>query len=205
MKTYKAAGRLTDQGDVLDRVADEAVFLIGHLRWATHGSTGDNINNHPHPCDGGWIAHNGVVGNYTQLIHDYDLLPNSKCDSEVIGLAIEEAVDSSLLMRVAQTINAVDDGSALAMTGLWNNPDPTLLIARRGNPLSVSRTRHGMYFASLPTGLPGQPVSVLDDYAYLIGADGMMGESCSLQPREAQLSLPYRQRDHAGRVLATKD
>lgn len=44
-----------------------ALALIGHCRWATHGSPADNRNNHPHPAGRGWIVHNGVVFNHGEL------------------------------------------------------------------------------------------------------------------------------------------
>jgi hypothetical protein len=58
----------------------DARMLIGHLRFATHGKPEENINNHPHPADGGWIVHNGVVA--TTNGSCAGCWPVSECDSE---------------------------------------------------------------------------------------------------------------------------
>jgi hypothetical protein len=48
--------RVSDHLGLLQMAAD-ARMLIGHCRWATQGDPADNINNHPHAADGGWIVH----------------------------------------------------------------------------------------------------------------------------------------------------
>ena len=60
LKCYKQTGRVGDHLGLLGMAAD-ARMLIGHCRFATQGSPADNINNHPHPADGGWLVHNGQV------------------------------------------------------------------------------------------------------------------------------------------------
>lgn len=156
---YKQVGRMTDHLPLLAMVRG-AKMLIGHLRYATHGEPAHNINNHPHPCDGGWIVHNGVIRNYADLVHDRGLLTNSDCDSEILGLMIEHSANDSLLRRCSASIEATDGG--LAMMGLWSRPD-TLIVARRGNPLHQSDTPDGVYLATLAPGLPGKPVVLADD------------------------------------------
>nr|MBA3776947.1 class II glutamine amidotransferase [Betaproteobacteria bacterium] len=116
LRMYKQTGRLVDHLGVLS-MARDARMLIGHLRYATHGDAGNNLNNHPHPADGGWIVHNGVLRNYEPLIARHRLRPVSECDSEALGLLIEQSEDPSLSGRVADAVNAAD--GPLAMLGIW--------------------------------------------------------------------------------------
>lgn len=156
---FKQCGRLTDHLGVLS-MARGARMLVGHLRWATHGRPEENINNHPHPADGGWIVHNGVLRNYEQLVHEHDLCPVSACDSEALGLLIERSTADSLLRRCGQAVESAE--GSLCMMGLWSRPG-SLVVARRGNPLAVSDTPEGVYLATLPRGLPGRKVSMIAD------------------------------------------
>lgn len=85
IQTFKAAGPAEAHLDELERCRN-AVIVIGHCRFATHGSPADNRNNHPHAAGAGVIMHNGVVFNHRQLAWQYDLRLQSQCDSEVLGL-----------------------------------------------------------------------------------------------------------------------
>jgi glucosamine 6-phosphate synthetase-like amidotransferase/phosphosugar isomerase protein len=89
MKCYKQTGRISDHLGLL-RMAADAIMVIGHCRFATQGSPADNINNHPHPVDGGWLVHNGQIHDYQRLVDFFDLYPVSACDSEVLGLLVEQ-------------------------------------------------------------------------------------------------------------------
>jgi glucosamine 6-phosphate synthetase-like amidotransferase/phosphosugar isomerase protein len=169
LKCYKQTGRITDHLGLMMMAAD-ARMLIGHCRWATQGDPADNINNHPHPADGGWIVHNGQIRDYRQLVDAFDLYPVSACDSELLGLLFEQA-QGSILHRCRSAVQAVsscrEPGSLfnraqpLVLLGLWPRPD-RLVAVRQGNPLHYGRTEKGYYLASLADGLPG-PVHSLPD------------------------------------------
>jgi glutamine---fructose-6-phosphate transaminase (isomerizing) len=153
LRSYRQAGRLTCFLPLLRMLAD-ARLMVGHLRWATQGHPGDNVNNHPHPVDGGWLVHNGIVSNYDALRqrHDRRVHLSSECDSEVIGSLIEAADVSTLAGRCKWAINQTS--GPLAVLSLWSRP-ATMLVARRGNPLHRGETADGMYLASLADALPG--------------------------------------------------
>lgn len=155
LRSFKQTGRISDALGILEMLKD-ARMMIGHCRYATHGSPQHNINNHPHPADGGWIVHNGVVGNYMDLMAERDYWPTSECDSEVLGLMIEDSRQGGLLLRCVDAVDSVAHGSPLVMLGLWPSQHGGRLVAiRRGNPLHLGRTERSIYFASLPKGLPG--------------------------------------------------
>jgi glucosamine 6-phosphate synthetase-like amidotransferase/phosphosugar isomerase protein len=167
---YKQTGRVSDHLGLLTLAAD-ARMLIGHCRFATQGDPAHNINNHPHPADGGWIVHNGQIREYDKLVNAHDLYPVSACDSEVLGLLVEQG-EGNVLDRcraAVQTCAGDDkgslfDNSPLVLLGLWPRPD-RLVAIRRGNPLHYGKTEHGFYLASLATGLPGEVFAVKDHTA----------------------------------------
>ncbi|HBH54964.1 MAG TPA: hypothetical protein DDY91_24035 [Planctomycetaceae bacterium] len=161
--SFRQQGTIVDSLPLLS-MARDAVALIGHCRYATQGDPADNNNNHPHPADGGWIVHNGIIPGYRRLLALHGLLPTSACDSEVLGLLLERLDGDDLVERAANaTETALAQGRAsLVMLGLWK---PGRLIAvRRGNPLVTSQTRRGVWLASLPEGLPGKPREVPDQH-----------------------------------------
>jgi glucosamine 6-phosphate synthetase-like amidotransferase/phosphosugar isomerase protein len=175
LKCFKQTGRISDHLGLLAMAAD-ARLLIGHCRYATQGSPEQNINNHPHPADGGWIVHNGRIPNYDRLVDRNNLYPSSDCDTEVLGLLIEQG-QGNLLDRCRRAVAAVRDREdeeenlfpvmqPLVLLGLWPRPD-RLVAVRRGNPLHYSRTERGYYLASLAEGLPGQAARLKDDTACL--------------------------------------
>jgi glucosamine 6-phosphate synthetase-like amidotransferase/phosphosugar isomerase protein len=152
LRCFKSEGRITNHLGVL-AIAKDARMLIGHCRYATQGPPSENINNHPHPVDGGWFVHNGVIRNYWLRMQKYDLFPVSNCDSELIGLMFERQ-EGTNLQRLCEAIALVGN-KPLVVLGLWKNPDQ-LIAVRDGNPLHLGVTSKGTYFGSLAADLPGE-------------------------------------------------
>jgi len=163
LHTHKRPGAATDDFDDLDR-CHGALAVIGHCRWATHGSPLDNRNNHPHRAGRGWLVHNGVVFNYTELAARYRLALRTRCDSESLALLLAR-MPGSIAERGTRVAQLAE--GPLAMLGLWSNPARLLLI-RRGKPLFVGETRGGYYFGSLPGELPNRPQLVQEELAHVI-------------------------------------
>ena len=155
--TFKRPGPAKAHLDELERCRN-AVVVVGHCRWATHGPPRDNRNNHPHAAGAGFLVHNGVIFNHQQLVRQYGLAQRSQCDSEVLGLLMARCA-GSIVQRSAWTVARVQGD--LAMLGVWRAP-ARLLVSRRGRPLCFGQGRHGYYFASLPESLPGQIMAVAD-------------------------------------------
>lgn len=187
LHAYRQQGRMNRQLDILSLVHD-ARMLIGHLRWATDGDPSHNINNHPHACDGGWLVHNGIVSNHRRLIDRYGLAPVSECDSEVIGLLVENSKRETRLQRVAASIRLTT--GPLAIMGLWSRPG-VMMLARRGNPLHYSDTGLGLYFGSLAAGLPGRVRAVSDNQVIRVR------RSTTGDVRMQTLALPSYQSERA--------
>lgn len=193
LRMYKQRGRISHHLGVL-ALASDAKMLIGHCRYATHGRPEDNVNNHPHPADGGWIVHNGVLGNHRELIAEHGLTPVSDCDSEVLGLLIEHG-DGSLLERAKSA--ALQQSGPLVLCGLWARPN-RLILVRSGKPLAISRHDGGrFYFASSEHALAGSPEIVPDNTAIefgakrIIKASSPLGGSKAARRRPAYPVLPF--------------
>jgi hypothetical protein len=195
LRMYKENG---DVGQCLERawrIVKDARMFIFHTRWATHGAK-DGLNNHPHSIDGGWLIHNGVVGNYRQLCQRDDIGLISQCDSEVI-CRLAEVSTGRLPDRMKDAIDQTTGN--LAIAAIWHKPE-TLVIAKRGNPLSVGRDDCGLWFSSNGVGLETFQ-KVRDDrlleYRYKVGLP-MVYRKRDLQPYLRPLYSPSVRFDPSG-------
>jgi glucosamine 6-phosphate synthetase-like amidotransferase/phosphosugar isomerase protein len=170
LRMYKEQGRMVDRVGMLNLAAD-ARMLIGHCRMATHGRPDENQNNHPHPVDGGWLVHNGVLFDYRELMLQHDLFPVTACDSEVLGLLMENAA-GSLVERTRKAVNATLK-SPLVTLALWNRPRK-LVAVRRGNPLWTGQDDDGTYLGSLSDDLPGVVKEVRNNSILTFDGSGKM-------------------------------
>lgn len=167
IETFKRPGAATQCLDDLNRCRGTRL-VIGHCRWATHGSPSNNRNNHPHVAGPGRFVHNGVVRNHRDLVAQHWLEPKTECDTEVIGLLIEQ-FRGRLVERAAAAVR--ETSGPITVLGLWANP-LRLLVARRDNPLWFSETRGGFWFASQAVGLPGEASTVKNNYVSTITVSG---------------------------------
>lgn len=153
-RTHKRPGFIPSKAFA---VASDAAIVIGHTRYATYGSPQDNINNHPHPSDGGWIMHNGTIRDVRYIMNEFpEIVTSSDCDSEVFAQLIEVMEGTSRRQRIQRAIRMVE-GSPFAFLGLWGS---TVFAASCGNPLHIWVDQHGMYIASLANSLPSGAVPV---------------------------------------------
>jgi len=149
---FKSEGKISDNLEIFDRMHDCKAVVI-HTRFSTHGDPSDNVNNHPHPVDGGWLVHNGQIPNHTDLTDEFDLLRSTECDSEVLGLMIQH-LEGTLVKRTIETVNLCDNDMPLSMAGIWNRPN-RVVVVKRGNPLVMAKGSTGnMYFSSVVEGMP---------------------------------------------------
>jgi glucosamine 6-phosphate synthetase-like amidotransferase/phosphosugar isomerase protein len=171
LRMFKAPGLLATRPRILE-MAWDARLLVGHARRATCGIATAVINAHPHPCDGGWLCHNGTVPMHRPLADRYGVRPAGYCDSEVLAGLVEIAPRRTMSGRLAWALGEARQGSPQAALGLWSRPGQ-LLAARAGYPLAWSDVKGGIYLASLARHLPGRPRSFPDDSAHAVRAGGV--------------------------------
>jgi glucosamine 6-phosphate synthetase-like amidotransferase/phosphosugar isomerase protein len=169
LRMFKQTGKIVDHLGLL-AMAKDARMLIGHCRFATHGDPGNNLHNHPHSADGGWIVHNGVIRDYDEIVDAQDLHPVTSCDSEVLGLLIEQG-QGTLRERCVEAVQYAS-GSPLVMLGLWSRPG-RMVALRSSNPLALGVCEGRVYLGSLPEGLPGKVLEVPDGGGADFTASGM--------------------------------
>jgi glucosamine 6-phosphate synthetase-like amidotransferase/phosphosugar isomerase protein len=169
LRMFKQTGRIVDHLGLL-AIAKDARMLIGHCRFATHGDPDNNLNNHPHAADGGWIVHNGVIRDYDEIVQAHDLHPVTKCDSETLGLLIEQG-EGTVRERCVEAVQYAS-GSPLVMLGLWSRPG-RMIALRSGNPLALGVCEGRVYLGSLVQGLPGKVLELPDGAGADFTATGM--------------------------------
>lgn len=174
LRMYKQTGRLVDDLGIL-AMTRGCRLLIGHLRYATHGDARVPSNNHPHPVDGGWLVHNGVIRNHATLAEHHELYPTTACDSEVLGL-LAETVDVDLHGRAATRLERLAAAAELcdgplAALAVWSRPG-ALVAVRRGNPLHWSSAAEGLYLATVASGLPGKATLLPDNAGWRFQTSG---------------------------------
>jgi glucosamine 6-phosphate synthetase-like amidotransferase/phosphosugar isomerase protein len=169
LHSYKQTGRIVDALGLL-AMAKDAYMMIGHCRYATHGDPENNLNNHPHAADGGWIVHNGQIHHYRQLLERHNLYPVTDCDSEVIALLIER-LDGTITDRVTAAVELCRGTSPFSMLGLWKD---RMVVARcNEQPLHIGETDDAYYIASLPGALPGEISRVKNDQVFTFADEGV--------------------------------
>jgi glucosamine--fructose-6-phosphate aminotransferase (isomerizing) len=118
-------------------------LLVGHARFATHGSAKDNANNHPHISeDNRWmIVHNGII-----LEDPKGIKCKGLCDSEIILRMLErDGIDD--------TVNAMQSWATSWYSVLAIDTKEKILYAWRDSrtPLVIadlSKEIGGMIFCS---------------------------------------------------------
>jgi glutamine phosphoribosylpyrophosphate amidotransferase len=119
------------------RLAGRPEWIVGHTRYATHGSPQSHANNHPvrhHRLLG---VHNGVLRNHEELLAEaggrYD--PTSAVDTEAIFAAVAQH-------GVAAGLELVRGTFAVAWTDM-DRANSVWIARGRGRPLVFAETEAG--------------------------------------------------------------
>ena len=123
---------------------EDALWLMGHVRFYTHGSPEFNYNNHPiihGPIIG---IHNGVIRNYNDILKDTGREDKrAQVDSEAIFAAIKH-------YGIRKGIDKIRGDAAIAFVD-DSRPESMYVGRTSGRPLVYARTAAGSFiFASEP-------------------------------------------------------
>lgn len=125
-----------------------ADVVIGHTRWATHGSVSEN-NTHPHVSDNGCFAivHNGIIENYRELKDKYlgGVGFRSETDSEVIAQLLSKNYRGNVWESFKATVGLLRGTFAIVM---MNTYDDIIYFARQSSPLVLGKSGGGYYISS---------------------------------------------------------
>lgn len=129
--------------DVLvDNVDPDAKWLVGHTRWATHGSPSDNRNNHPIPHGDIIGVHNGVLRNHKEILSVTGREDEAtEVDSEAIFAAVNRWGPSPGLRKIK--------GDMVAIYANRTRPHVLHLARSHGRQLTLAWSEKGnLFFAS---------------------------------------------------------
>jgi glutamine phosphoribosylpyrophosphate amidotransferase len=123
-------------------VDDNAMWLVGHVRYATHGSTMELTNNHPIIHGEVIGVHNGVLRNHEEILRETGREePQTEVDSEAIFAAVNRWGHRAGLRRIV--------GDMVTVYTKTSKPENLWIARTNGRTLVIARTAAGsLVFAS---------------------------------------------------------
>ena len=168
----KKSGKVQDLRQEIDKnsptIFNDAIYGIGHTRWATHGSPIDK-NAHPHldHSKNFALVHNGIIENYKE-IRNFLTQKNINCisdtDSEVLVQLISYYFNGNLEEAVSEALKKVIGTYGILVI---SNLDPNKIVAARcGSPIVVGMGNNEIIIASDPSAIRphARDVIYLEDY-----------------------------------------
>ena len=131
-----------------DFVSEKTVAIIGHTRFATHGSPKDNDNNHPildAPIIG---VHNGMIRNHERLNTRYRKAAEVDSAAIMSLLRVKSKNKPMTLGTLSNNLHQLEGPFAIAVADT-RKPDG-IFMARNTNPVKFFRERDAglLWFAS---------------------------------------------------------
>jgi len=149
-------------------------LVIGHTRWATHG-TPTITNAHPHQNTDGtiFVVHNGIIENYVELrqkLEKEGYAFVSQTDTEVIPQLIDFHLKNHHSFKVAFEAALQELRGAYAIAAISTHEPDTLYAARLSSPLVVGVGKDEFILASDPAAILAHTKQVLylSDYEMIM-------------------------------------
>ncbi len=169
-KVLKQVGQVKNLAGSAKRLKLSAPLVIGHTRWATHGSP-SQVNAHPHTNTSQTIfaVHNGIIENYAELkakLQKNGYVFKSDTDTEVIPQLIDFYFSQSGDFESAFRAALQDLRGAYAIAVSTTHKPETLYAARLSSPLLIGVGKNEFILASDATALlpHTRKVIYLNDY-----------------------------------------
>ncbi|MGH7241518.1 MAG: isomerizing glutamine--fructose-6-phosphate transaminase, partial [Candidatus Saccharimonadales bacterium] len=170
-KSFKQVGEVSGLEQKLASAGGVASStVIGHTRWATHG-TPTVLNAHPHQNTAGTIfaVHNGIIENYQEIrekLQDAGYEFVSETDTEVIPHLIDFHFKNHHSFKVAFEAALQELRGAYAIATISTHEPDTLYAARLSSPLVVGIGKDEFVLGSDPAAILAHTNEVLymDDF-----------------------------------------
>jgi glucosamine--fructose-6-phosphate aminotransferase (isomerizing) len=145
---------------------NQCTNMIGHTRWATHGSKTDE-NSHPHTntTNSITVVHNGMIENYQELKNELEtqhfIKFRSQTDTEVISHLISVYYDKTVDEYGIKHMESAIMSAVSRLQGTWaiviicNDKPDNMYCARHGSPLLIGLGDTCTLVASEPSGFCG--------------------------------------------------
>ena len=207
LQVVRAVGRVSNLEDKLEESGGLAGTIgLCHTRWATHGGVTE-INAHPHTDDrlGIALVHNGIIENYAELktyLEEKGHTFKSQTDTEVLAMLIGELYEGDLEAAVQAALREVTGAYAIAV--ICEKEPETLVVARKGSPLSVGIGNGEFVVASDASAIVSHTSQAfhLDDYNVVkITRSGFKTSTIhnvAVSPKVVQLELDLEQIELGG-------
>jgi hypothetical protein len=155
--THVAKGRCDTKRAIRSMdIPDDVQWMVGHVRWATHGDPANLLNNHP--IEHGDIVgvHNGVIYNYKDILAETGRVNEAReVDSEAIFAAVNKWGHQSGLKRIK--------GDMVAVYADKRFPDSLRIARTQGRPLVMCKTPTGaVFFASIEQAIDATGIEHMD-------------------------------------------
>src|ERR1700724_3741811 len=149
LEVRRAAGKLRNLEEVLQKSPIEGTYGIGHPRWATHGRPTEE-NAHPHrDCSGQIVVvHNGIIENYLELKHQLQSEGHkfvTETDTEIVAHLVEKNTQGGVCLEeaVRQSLKQLRGIYSLVFLSA---KEPQKIVAARLGPPSVIGLGAGEFF-----------------------------------------------------------
>ncbi len=150
LKVLRAAGKLRNLEELVQKDPPKGTTGIGHTRWATHGRPSDE-NAHPHTYDGVAVVHNGIIENHLVLKSDLRKRGHafsSDTDTEIVAHLVAEGVKRGLDLReaVRSALQQVKGTYAIAVVAA--KQPGRIVVAKNASPLVLGLGKDENFVAS---------------------------------------------------------
>jgi glucosamine--fructose-6-phosphate aminotransferase (isomerizing) len=169
-QVFKQVGRVSGLVNEVTKQNPQAELVIGHTRWATHGSP-TMLNAHPQTNNAQtiFVVHNGIIENFAELRSRLQAVGYtfvSDTDTEVIPNLIDYYAKQMTSFQDAFTHALKDVRGAYSIAAITTTDPDTIYAARLSSPLVIGVGKDEHILASDPSAIMERTKKViyLEDY-----------------------------------------